>query len=88
MSWSAAVLAEVLRTSSGTISTRLRERSTGEVHDLPWGALMLSGMALPPAADVVTALEELEQQGVVVRSVAVHPFDSSEYWLSWSLPEP
>jgi len=86
--WTYSTLAEVIRTSSGTISTRIRERSTGEVSDLPWGALMLSSMALPPAADVVTALEELELQGVVVRSVAVHPFDSTTYQVSWSFTEP
>ena len=81
MSRKAAVVA-ALRAGGGMLQTRLRERSTGDVHDMPSGLLALPGTALG-AIDVVSALEELATHGVVVSSLAVHPFDSAEYCVSW-----
>ncbi len=78
LSRQAAMLAEALYAGGGMLQTRLRERSTGEIHDLPLGFLRLPGLPLC-AAEVFTALQELELRGVVVCSLVVHPWDSSEY---------
>lgn len=82
MSRQAAVLEEALCARGGTLQSRLRERSTGVVQDLPADVLLLSGLPLCPE-EVVPALEELAMQGVVVCCVVVHPFDSSEYRVIW-----
>lgn len=68
----------------GTVWTRLRERATGDVHDLPAHLVGLAGASLR-APDVVAALEELARQGVVVPSWTVHRFDSTEYHGHWRL---
>lgn len=79
-----AAAVQIFLASGGTVWTRLRERSTGDVHDVPTGPLELVGAALP-AQDVVAALEELARQGVVMPSLTVHPFDSTEYRVAWRL---
>jgi len=75
-----AVLAE-----RRAIQTRLRERSTGDVHDRPSGPLQTPLGVTLPAEAVVVVLEELERQGIVVRSETVHSHDGSEYTLCWRL---
>ena len=69
----------------GVLQTRLRERSMGEVHDLPTYPLATPGMSLCPE-EVVSILEQLEQTGTVRRCYeAVHPYDSSEYSIAWGI---
>jgi hypothetical protein len=75
---------QILLAGGDTVWTRLRERSTGDVHDLPAGPLEIAGTVLP-AQDVVAALEELARQGVVRPALTVHRFDSTEYRVAWRL---
>lgn len=75
---------EQLLTSRGAIRTRLREASDGLVHDLPLGSLETSG-ASGSGAEFIAVLEELERSGVVSRRETVHPYDSSEYVVTWFL---
>ena len=77
-----AAVVEAFLARGGTLQSRLRECSTGDVHDMPAGFLPLPDVPLP---SVVTALEELETYGVVAYSLIVHPFDSAEYRVSWHL---
>jgi len=81
-----AVAVQTFLAGGGTGWTRLRERPTGDVHDLPAYLGGLAGASLR-AQDVVAALEELAKQGVVAPSWAVHGFDSTEYHGYWRLSE-
>lgn len=74
---------EAFLAGGGTLQTRLRARSEEDVHDLSASSRTFSAVLLRAAA---AALEELETQGVVRRSLVVHPFDSSEYQVSWHIP--
>ncbi|MBI3330076.1 MAG: hypothetical protein HYZ81_25630 [Nitrospinae bacterium] len=79
-----AVAVQTFLAGGGTVWTRLRERSTGDVHDFPAHLVGLAGASLR-APDVVAALEELARQGVVVPSWTVDRFDSTEYHGYWRL---
>jgi hypothetical protein len=79
-----AVAMQTFLAGGGTVWTRLRERSTGDVHDLPVHLGALADASLR-AQDVVAALEELARQGVVAPSWTVHRFDSTEYHGHWRL---
>ena len=66
----------------GPITTRRRERSIGDVHDVP--AMLPTPLCLTVRPeDAVTLLEELEHQGLVRRSERVHAFDSTEFIVTW-----
>ena len=66
----------------GPMTTRLRERSTGDSHDVP--AMLPTPLCLTVRPeDAVPVLEELEQQGLVRRSERVHAFDSAEFMVTW-----
>jgi len=73
-----------LLVSEGTIQTRLRERSTGDTHDLLWLPAASSGISAQPG-DLVAALETLERRGAVHRFETVHRHDSTEYLVTWHL---
>ncbi|MGE0824210.1 MAG: hypothetical protein AB7G75_22720 [Candidatus Binatia bacterium] len=81
MTQRAQIVARFL-TNGGELRTRLRERSWGDTHDSPTIFAAALGMVLAPD-DIILALQELHHQGVVVRSETVHPFDSSEYLVTW-----
>ncbi len=63
------------------MQTRLREHSSGDMHDLRFPP-ELPDVSLCPEA-MIALLEELEEQGVVFRSETVHPYDSTEYLIQW-----
>ena len=66
----------------GPVTTRLRERSMGDIHDVP--TMLPTPLCLTVRSeDVVPLLEELEQQGLVRRSERVHAFDSAEFIVTW-----
>jgi hypothetical protein len=83
MSRAAAVIIAFLA-GGGKLRTRLRERGTGDVHDLPTGPLTLAGVSLW-AHQVVATLEALAQRGEVLPTLTVHPWDSAEYGVHWRL---
>ncbi len=66
------------------LQTRLRERSTGDVHDIPSIPPVIPGISGRPE-DVVALLEALEKQGIVVRTETVHANDSAEYRVIWRI---
>ena len=66
----------------GPVTTRLRERSMGDIHDVPTMLPTPLCLTVRPE-DAVTLLEELEQQGLVRRSERVHAFDSAEFIVTW-----
>ena len=66
----------------GTLTTRVREQSVGDVHDIPSMLPASLGMTVRPK-DAAAVLEELEQQQAVRRLEAVHAYDSTEYIVTW-----
>ena len=82
------IVIELCHQEGHALTTRLRETGQhGDRHDLPT-PLQLLGLALDPK-DIISALEVLEQEGVVVRAeTRVHVYDSTEYTIVWSLAEP
>jgi hypothetical protein len=77
------IYAVMQRLAAGdTIHTRLRETATGDVHDLPGIDVLTLGVSWSPAY-LLAALEALEQRGVVVQTETVHPYDSTEYVITW-----
>jgi hypothetical protein len=81
MSYQAEEVLSFLATH-GPMTTRLRERSIGDVHDVPTMLPTPLGITVRPE-ETVTLLEELEQQGLVRRSERVHAFDSAEFIVTW-----
>ena len=80
----AANLKEII--DSGLIvHARLRELSVCDVVDLAIDSLFLS--KLWRSCDIIDALNELEDRGLVHRSETVSPGDSSEYLLTYSAGE-
>ena len=80
-----ATAIEAYLAAGGVLQTRLRERSMGEVHDLPTYSPVMPGVSLCPE-DVVAILEQCERAGTVRRCYAVvHPYDSSEYRIIWAI---
>ena len=68
----------------GSIETRLRE--TGEGDQEYFNSIIPSIPGLDPREeDLIILLHQL-QQGALVRSETVHPYDSSEYIVTWNLP--
>ena len=62
--------------------TSIREEGDRDRHELPVPA----GFVEPDEAEAVPGiLEQLEREGLVERSEEVHPFDSSEYQVTWRL---
>jgi hypothetical protein len=62
--------------------TSIREEGDRDRHELPVPA----GFVEPDEAVAVPGiLEQLEREGLVERSEEVHPFDSSEYQVTWRL---
>jgi hypothetical protein len=82
MASKAAVVEAWLR-GENPLRTRLRERASGDAHDLLFPP-PLAAVALRQD-DLITSLEALEKEGLVVRSEAVHVYDSSEYTVTWRM---
>lgn len=83
MSTNPQAIVQFLR-SGGTIETRLRELSDGDVHDLPGAMPSIPELGLEEE-DLIRLLERLEEDGILVRKERVHPHDTSEYRVSWLL---
>ena len=66
----------------GPMTTRLRERSIGDTHDIPTMLPTPLSITVRPE-DAVPVLEALEQQGLVRRAERVHAFDSTEFIVTW-----
>ena len=66
----------------GPMTTRLRERSIGDTHDVP-AMLPAPLRSMVRSEDAVPLLEELERQGLARRSERVHAFDSAEFIVTW-----
>jgi hypothetical protein len=79
------IVVNLCLTGGHTLKTRLRETAHGDIHDLPT-PLGFPGIS-PEPKDVISALEELEQEGLVVRSETVHVYDGTEYIIVWALAE-
>jgi hypothetical protein len=66
------------------IHTRVRERSTGDIHDVPAIPPALPGLA-GYSQEVVAILEGLERQGHVARYEVVYAYDTTEFYVIWCL---
>ena len=60
------------------VNARLRERSTGDLHDFA-GFAPAIGQGPVHDEEILALLECLVARGVLTRSEQVHPYDSSEY---------
>jgi hypothetical protein len=67
----------------GICHTRLRERSSGDAHDAPAG-MIVDGLTLDES-QLLAALAQLENQGLVETRATVNPHDSSEYDVMWTV---
>ena len=67
------------------VHARLRERPTGDLIDLAVGPMFLPGAWR--SCDIIDALQELRDHGLVQRSETVSRGDSSEYVLTYSAKE-
>ena len=80
------IVVHLCRTAGHPLTTRLRETGHGDRYDL-LPAFRLPDLALTPA-DLIGALEALEEEGLVTRSETVHTYDGTEYLIVWSPVEP
>ena len=62
--------------------TRLRERSLGDFHDCPILPAPIREAGISSQM-LITMLEHLHLNNLVVKSESVHAFDSSEYRVVW-----
>ena len=72
--------------AKGSIETRLRETSEGEIEYFQHNPPKIPGLELS-AEQLIVLLKKLKQAGTLVRFETVTPFDSCEYFIKWCLSD-
>ena len=69
----------------GKVETRLRESDEGDSEYCQGSSMILAKQLKITEDTLLRILNELKTQETVVRSQQVHPYDSSEYIVTWKM---
>jgi len=70
---------------TGAFHSRVVETAEGEYEFLQHGTLGLSNYGTFTEIEFIQVLHELEYQGYLNSAQAVHPYDTNEFVVSWTL---